>query len=307
MAKLDRLGWAAGIAIVSHGARIGIRTNDSSALERVLPRLPPGWKPSRALVVDDLFSVLIPTAESRAGVRKLNLLYGGATRLARSSDPDEVFRTLESELHFSVAMAARRYLFVHAGVVAWRGQAILLPGRSMAGKSRLVEALVRAGATYYSDEYAVIDAAGKVRPYAKRLSIRGDGVERGRLVSVHELGGRAGSGALPVRLIAVAPYLPGAEWRPRRLSQGQALMALLDNTVTARYQPEIALQRLALAVAGATSYRGARGESADTAAALLAEIGRGPGAGRPGGVGKERPTYETEGSREPSPATGSRI
>jgi uridine kinase len=41
---------------------------------------------------------------------------------------------------------------------------IAIPGRSFSGKTSLVTALVRAGAVYYSDEFAVIDRDGLVRP-----------------------------------------------------------------------------------------------------------------------------------------------
>jgi serine kinase of HPr protein (carbohydrate metabolism regulator) len=73
-----------------------------------------------------------------------------------------------THVEFDIAVRARSALFVHAGVVAWRGRAVLIPGASNAGKSTLVAELVRRGATYYSDEYAAIDAAGRVHPYARR-------------------------------------------------------------------------------------------------------------------------------------------
>ena len=49
----------------------------------------------------------------------------------------------------------------------------MLPAPSFGGKTTLVAALVRAGAIYYSDEFAVLDEQGFVHPYAKPLSIRG--------------------------------------------------------------------------------------------------------------------------------------
>ena len=66
----------------------------------------------------------------------------------------------------------RMLIFIHAGVVAQDGVAIALPGVSFAGKTTLVSALVRAGAVYYSDEFAVIDKRGVVNPYPKALSVR---------------------------------------------------------------------------------------------------------------------------------------
>ena len=59
MQKLDRLGWAAGTCIVSHGLRIGIRVNDAGVLEQLRGSLPPGWKPARTDVVDRLYSLRV--------------------------------------------------------------------------------------------------------------------------------------------------------------------------------------------------------------------------------------------------------
>ena len=41
MDKIDRLGWAAGIAFRIHGLTLGIRVNDASLVERVATTLPP--------------------------------------------------------------------------------------------------------------------------------------------------------------------------------------------------------------------------------------------------------------------------
>src|SRR5262249_9780321 len=71
-----------------------------------------------------------------------------------------------------VAAAASAYTFIHAGVVSLGGRAIVLPGDSGAGKSTLVQAFLNAGATYGSDEFAVIDASGAVHAFARPLRLR---------------------------------------------------------------------------------------------------------------------------------------
>src|ERR1051326_6942658 len=162
MAKIDRLGWAAGISVVTYGRRIGIRVNHPDALEYVWPCLPPGWKASESPVVDRLYSLIVGGTDQRPDGRRYNRLYVGAARIARTMDLHELYQILESDLQLHVAEMARRCLFVHAGVVGWGGRALVIPGRSFSGKSTLVAALVRAGATYYSDEYAVFDAQGRV-------------------------------------------------------------------------------------------------------------------------------------------------
>lgn len=272
MQKLERLGWADGIAFVCHGARIGIRVNDPAILERLRARLPPGWKPARSSVVHDLYSLFTGGTGERANVHRYNLLYLQSARLARTMDLEEALDVLESSLHFSVAVRTTAKLFVHAGVVGWQGRAIVIPGRSMMGKTTLVHALVREGATYYSDEYAIFDARGRVHPYAKPLSLREENDPFQRHVSVESLGGRRGVGPLPVGLVAVTTYQAGARWRPRALSPGQAVLALLDHTVQARVRPRFALESLARVTSGSVTLKGKRGEAEEVARSLLRHL-----------------------------------
>ena len=72
-------------------------------------------------------------------------------------------------------ISLRIFVFLHAGVIGWRDRAFVFPGPSFAGKSTLIAELVRAGATYYSDEYAVVDEDGRVHPYARALQMRQSG------------------------------------------------------------------------------------------------------------------------------------
>src|SRR5437667_10027272 len=200
MAKIDRLGWADGICFTSYGLRIGIRVNEPEVLARLPDHLPPGWKPAPSPIVDRLYSLRAATTGRSTAIRNFNLLYAGAARLARTKALEELFEPLESDLQMFVAEWARRRVFVHAGVVGWRGQAIVIPGMSFSGKSTLVAALVRAGATYYSDEYAVFDAQGRVHPYPRPLALRDESGEQTRRCSPEALGGRSGSRPLPVGL-----------------------------------------------------------------------------------------------------------
>lgn len=285
MAKLDRLGWAEGFAFDCHGARLGFRVNDPAVLERVCAYLPPGWKPAASPIVDTLYSLIVGGDVPNSRVRRFHLLYAGAARMARTMDLDQLLDTLESDLHFRVAVGAQRQLFVHAGVVGWHGRAIVIPGVSMSGKTTLVEALIRAGATYYSDEFAAFDSLGRVHPYPRPLHIRGADGEPRRRLPANALGGRAGTKPLPVGLVALTEYRPGARWRPRELSPGESVLELLGHTVLARYRPRLALKTLRHVASGAVTLRGKRGEANETAAALLERTtvsDRAPGEGRRG-------------------------
>ena len=273
MEKLDRLGWATGMSFLAHGLRIGIRMNDPQALDELLQILPPGWRPASSSIVDRLYSLIVGGGGVRSGVRRYNLLYVGPARIGRSMSLDDVLDRLEQDLRLYVAEWSRRKLFVHAGVVAWEGRAIVIPGRSFSGKSRLVEALVRAGATYFSDEFAVFDAHGLVHPYDVPLSIRKEVGQPPEKLRMETPTRRAGLKPLPVGVIAVATYRASARWRPRPLPPGQAVLSLLANTVAARRKPDQVLTRLVRIVEGTRVLRGSRGEADETVGPLLAAVG----------------------------------
>lgn len=272
MEKVDRLGWADGFTFSSYGVRVGIRVNEPQVLEEVRKHLPPGIKPTTSQVVDRLFSLLVGGQGSRPGVRRFNLLYENHVRIARVLDLKQVFETLESSLRLYIAETARHRLFVHAGVVGWRGRAIVIPGRSFSGKTTLVAELVRAGATYYSDEYAVFDSQGRVYPFPKPLSIRASGEIEQQDVAVEDLGGRAGVKPLPVGLVLMSQYKAGARWRPKQLSAGVGALALLSNTVAARKEPVKALDTLQRVVSHAPVLKGTRGEALEVVKAILKEM-----------------------------------
>jgi hypothetical protein len=273
MEKIDRLGWAAGIAIVCYGVRVGVRVSDPALMDEVLRRLPPGWKPAKSPVVEKLFSIRVG-GEKRPGSRGFHLLYAESTRAARSLDLNEVLDVFESGLQLYVAAMARGRVFVHAGVVEWKGQAILVPGSTFAGKSTLIAALVRAGATYYSDEYAVLDGQGRVHPFPKPLNLRPENGEPGLKCSAEELGGKTGRKPIPAGLVVMTEYRPGSRWRPRVLSPGQATLALLSHTVPARRDPERALAALKEVAATAVTVKSPRGDADDLTKTLLLTIQR---------------------------------
>jgi hypothetical protein len=268
--RIDRLGWAAGTCIDTYGVRVGVRCNEPRVLDLLEPRLPPGWKPAASPVVDRLFSLWVDPRED--GARRPSRLYAGRFRRARTRDLDELLATLESEIRQSVAAEAPGRVFVHAGVVGYHGQAIVIPGRSRSGKTTLVAELVKAGAEYYSDEFAVLDPDGRVHPFPKPLSVRGEGGcdLHARRQSAEELGGVCGREPLSVGLVVLTSFRGGASWSPRRLSAGEAVLEMLTHTVPARLRPEDSLAALGQAVEGAAVLEGERGEAQELAGRLLA-------------------------------------
>jgi hypothetical protein len=273
MRKIDRLGgWTAGCSLVSYGVSIGIRSNREEFITRALTCLPPGAKLGGPEAVDYLYSIYAGGAATGGFGRRLSLLYRDFDLLGRGRETDGFFDTFETDLRIQVADASKEGVFIHAGAVGWKGQAIILPGRSFSGKSTLVAELVRAGADYYSDEFAVLDGDGQVHPFAKPLSLRYDDSGRQTDVEPEALGGRTGSTPLPVGLVLVSKYREGARWRPRKLTPGRGALELFANTISARRHPDVALSAINRVASRATLLKTSRGEAARTAELILSNL-----------------------------------
>jgi hypothetical protein len=268
--KIDPLEDLATLSLVSYGVPIHIRVDDAAVLDRLPARLPPGWKSAPSDAWEEAFSLVRARDEQRRAVWQL---FRGAERIAQSARVEGLLKHLESWLRLTVAVRSPDRIFVHAGVVGWRGRALLIPGRSFSGKTTLVAALIRAGATYLSDEYAVLDDRGRVHPFPKPLSIRDPRRGAVRTCPVEALGGRAARRQLPVGLVFVTRYRPAARWRPRPLSPAESLFALLANTPTALARPEDALRTLKQVVSQAVTLRGTRAEADRVAPLLLERLG----------------------------------
>ena len=269
MQKLDRLGWAEGIGVQSFGVYAGVRVSAAGMLPQILPLLPPGWKSSRRATVQRLYSLVVPRANQTAGLRRMHILYADSERIARDTDLNQVLAALETDLHRYVAEASPDMTFLHAGVVGWQGRAILLPGRSLSGKTTLVRELLRLGATYYSDEFAVVDNFGKVHPFMRPLGIREDSTYVQTRYTPEALGASLGGKPLPLGAVVICNYKTGARGKLRPLSHGQGALELMGNSVAVRTQPQPTLRRIQKLVKGAVFVKGTRGEASEAASSIL--------------------------------------
>lgn len=219
-------------------------------------------------------------ARPREGVMEFGLKRDGASYrvtmsgkpISESAEAQEALDRYAHEVMLHVAEHAAELIFVHSGVVAWRGRGLLLPGTSFAGKSTLVAELVRAGATYYSDEYALIDARGWVHPYPRPLALRAPGSEKQTSTNVETLGGMAGVEPLRVTHVVFTQYTPGAGWDPKPLSSGMAALEMLRHAVPVQRTPQRVMKALARMMDGAEAAQSLRGEAPETAGALLAML-----------------------------------
>lgn len=193
-------------------------------------------------------------------------------RLEPDPEVPDALRALAADAQIHVAAHAPRAVFVHAGVVAWEGEALLLPGVSRAGKTTLVSRLIEAGGTYYSDDYAVLDPDGRVWPFPRRLGIRLPGGARSDRGAA-ELGAVTGTEPAAVRWIVNTAYVPDRALAPRRMTGGEAVLSLLANAPAARVAPGRVLRVLERAVADAEAWQGPRGDADATLEALHALTG----------------------------------
>jgi hypothetical protein len=253
------------IAFESFGHRMEARATHPEIFDRLEELLPPVSRRTEiAANVDERL---------RFGIVKevdgYHSVWNPGTMVANHVGLELALVTLEGQLRSWLAVHAPGYIFVHAGVVAHEGKAIVIPGESFAGKSTLVAELVKRGALYLSDEFAVIDQEGLVHPYPKLLGLRSRDSRTQENLPVESFGGTAGDVALPMSLAVVTHYVPGAEWAPRRLTPGEGALALLSRTVPARARPQESLQVLTKAINGAVVLEGERGEAEPFAEMLL--------------------------------------
>jgi hypothetical protein len=249
------------IVFQSYGVTAEVVVEDPSLVAEVSALLPPGWEPADGAQASATFTL---TAGG-------DVIADGET-IAAGAGRAAALDVLESVVRARVAAHARDHIFVHAGVVARGARAIVIPGSAFSGKTTLVAALVRAGADYYSDEFAVLDKEGCVHPYARPLSMRLDASLTQTDVAVGALGGVAGDGAAEVAVIAATGYVAGHEWDPSRGSTAEGALALLSHAIPVRERPAQALAAARRAAEGATVLEGIRGEAEPAAEALLATL-----------------------------------
>lgn len=248
-----------------HGVKIDVEVAAEELVPAVEAILPPGWKPLADFPEDGHF-VVAGNAE-----RGYEVLADGES-ISVGVPAEIAVHLLDAAIRACIATTATDLVFIHAGVVGVNRRAILMPGPSFSGKSALTAALVLAGAVYYSDEYALLDENGRVHPYPRLLSLRGQSDRYGRYTSVEELGGEVGYQPLDVGLIVVAHYREDAPWALERRSPSQGALQLLLNAVPARVRPEATMASVRRAASGAVTLEGERGDATDTAALLLREL-----------------------------------
>lgn len=182
----------------------------------------------------------------------------------------KLLKFFDTIVRISVGESAKQLVFVHAGVVGWKGRAILMPGDSFTGKSTLVAALVKKGASYYSDDFAILDDKGHVQPFPRAISMRtNDGAYLPYELSIDKLGGSIGRESIPVALVLFTKYGARKRWDPKFLTPGQAILEFIPFTLPFSKQPEFSLKVLNKVVDNAIIASSSRGNAENFAKTLL--------------------------------------
>jgi len=261
----------------AYGSQIRLHSENPALLDAAAAHLPLGWHPltsppSGGIEGGNEVAFVYRFIQNTGEAEAYQLFYNDELLIQTSQLP-QLLTTFENHAELYSAYHAKDYLFIHAGVVGWQGQAILIPGRSMSGKSSLVRALLKAGASYYSDEFALLDAEGFVHPYPVPLSIRKKGALIGEKHALASLGIQPATEALPVGLIIVAKHKRYARWQPQSLPPAEAMLALMDNAVAANRDPEFSMPILKKVVSRAKAIKSQRGEAKRVATAILRSLG----------------------------------
>jgi hypothetical protein len=256
--------------LISHGVPFRLFAESRALLGLMKRHAPHRSVPSRRLPADARRFAL-RCARRKPGYE----LFANEKLLQDAEALDEALILLGGHMMIHVAEHAPEYVFVHAGVVAWERRALLLPGASRAGKSTLVAELVRAGATYYSDEFALLDSKGRVHPFARDIRMRRPGAPDQVPLPLKQLDGRAGTVPLPVSMVIFAEFAEHARWTPEAVTPGRAVLELLLHSTPVQRTPERTLATLSATLRHARSWRSQRGEAAVAARSLLAALATG--------------------------------
>jgi hypothetical protein len=251
-----------------YGVTVGFRSNSERLLGGIDSRLIPASSPISCCEPDLDYYLEV---DEDHGLYKA---FVGTEPFFETSDFIRLFEVLKQSVHHALAQKAVDYLFLHAGVVAWRRMAILLPGRSGSGKSTLVRALISAGAIYFSDEFAVLDEYGLVHPFARPLCLR---TPFGKIAcDPSDVGAQTATEATPVGSVVFTAFRSQGIFRPTCLAPGRAVLEFLKHVVAVRANPNRALRIARAATSQSWVTMSVRGEACSTAADILRTIGGSP-------------------------------
>ncbi len=184
-------------------------------------------------------------------------LYVNDSQVSASGELMSLVPDLIQRIDQTIVSSLKTLRAVHAGAVRLGDRVLLLPGYSHSGKSRIVAELLRRGANYFSDEYALVDDEGRIHAYPRPLLLRNGSPNRiPVLVQEHRIQGA--SAAAPVGWIMELQYHVDCAWHVSTVGQGEGLLMLLRHTPHVLAEAPDLLGRFQRVAAGAKCFTGRR-------------------------------------------------
>lgn len=185
-----------------------------------------------------------------------------------ATEPSQLIPDLIHAIDEAIVSTLSTLRAVHAGAVQLGDRVLLLPGFSHAGKSSMVAELLRRGATYFSDEYALIDADGRVHAYPRPMLQRNGGSHQVPVLA-EESGVPVASSAAQVGWIMEMRYRPGSVWNLTPVAQSAGLLILLRHTPHLVAECPDLIDKFQRAASGAQCFVGHRIEAKDAVDEIL--------------------------------------
>jgi len=186
---------------------------------------------------------------------------------------------MDCKVQYALSLAlADEYVMFHAGAVSYRGQGIIFPGQTKAGKTTLTEAFLLAGAGFLSDDCAVISKELKIYAYPTPLKVRvsEDDSER-RLMIPANYGSGTISDPVDVKFMIFTAFQKGANWDPVTLGQGASAWKILPQlfyTPSIRERPAVTMDILGRLARNTVALEGERGDAEEVVSDIIGRIER---------------------------------
>jgi len=243
----------------SYGVGIKIESNSSKVLDEAV-------KTARGALLERVSEIRCEDVTQRFDIITdsdgiCTILQNGM-EMATDALSHKFWKYFDSLVRILVAEFTKEVVIVHAGVVGWRGKAIVVPGYSFFGKTTLVAEFIRAGAEYYSDEYAVFDENGLVHPFERPLSLRPDGPKYIEIETpVEDISGAVGQNPIQVGCVLFTKYIPECKPNYEFLTTGEAVVRVVAQTIPIRQNSEFAIKVLKNAFSSAIIVESPRSEA----------------------------------------------
>ncbi len=212
------------LSLNSYGVKVGLKINSAFFYENSDKIIPPFVKIEEYKEETDCLTLSIVKHP-----QKSTLYFKDELILTIKEFNDETLDAIRDKIHFAIASvsAPHKYHF-HAGAVSYKGVGIILPAGSFSGKTTLSKEFISRGATYYSDDFAIVDNKNYLYPSKNPLAIRLPDSSR-VYKTADQLNSSNGIEKVEIKIILFTKYSNEGKWNPRKISQAQSIWELCQN------------------------------------------------------------------------------